>query len=150
MDPAPYVRCGDVFPLGSAVVDRDSMLAFATLYDPQPFHLDEVAASASVFRGLVASGLQSLSVMHGLAVRSGVLVRIGAVAGLGIDKLRLSHPVRPDDALSGSLEVLDMAASRSHPGRGIARCRITAINQRGETVLDYEPSMLVEVDRWIP
>ena len=45
----PPVRIGDVFDLGSATLDRDSIVAFASLYDPQPFHMDEEAARASVF-----------------------------------------------------------------------------------------------------
>lgn len=129
-------------------MDRASILAFAALYDPQPFHLDEGAAERSVFRGLVASGLQTLAVVQGLAVRSGVLDRIGAVAGLGMDKVRLPRPVRPDDKLQATLEVLDLMPSRSRPGRGVARCRLAAANQHGEPVATYESSMLVRLEHW--
>ena len=47
---------GQVFKSGRKRVDKDEIFAFAREFDPQPFHLDEEAAQASVFGGLVASG----------------------------------------------------------------------------------------------
>ncbi len=47
---------GRVFDLGTQVADREEMIAFARRFDPQPFHLDEEAAKASVLGGLCASG----------------------------------------------------------------------------------------------
>ena len=47
---------GRVFELGTTVVDREEMVAFARRFDPQPFHVDEQAAAASIFGGLAASG----------------------------------------------------------------------------------------------
>lgn len=148
MTEQPPVRVGEVFDLGAAVVDRDSMVAFAVLYDPQPFHLDEEAARASVFGTLVASGLQTLAIMQGLAVRSGLLVRLGAEAGLGTDETRLLNPVRPGDDLRVTAEVLGVTPSRHREGQGIGRCLFTATNQHGKTVARYEGRMLVRLDRW--
>ena len=34
----------------------EQIIAFAQTYDPQPFHVDEVAAQASIYGGLIASG----------------------------------------------------------------------------------------------
>jgi acyl dehydratase len=38
------------------VADRDEMLAYRGAFDPWPFHVDELAAAASPFGGLIASG----------------------------------------------------------------------------------------------
>jgi len=35
--------------------------------DPQPFHVNEAATAESVFRGIVASGLQTLCVYNKLS-----------------------------------------------------------------------------------
>ena len=43
------------------------------LFDPQAFHLDEVAAEASVFRGLAASGWHTAVVALRLLVAGGLL-----------------------------------------------------------------------------
>ena len=58
-DPEVYFEdlpAGRRIALGSVVVDRDEMLAFNRRFDPQPFHVDEDAAKASLFGGLCASG----------------------------------------------------------------------------------------------
>ena len=46
---------GRVMALGSTPVTREAMLAFAQQFDPQPFHLDDAAAEASLFKKLSAS-----------------------------------------------------------------------------------------------
>jgi acyl dehydratase len=47
---------GQVRDLGSISATREDIIAFARQFDPQPFHLDDEAAKASVFGGLCASG----------------------------------------------------------------------------------------------
>jgi acyl dehydratase len=42
-------------------LDGDAIRAFAGAFDPQPFHLDEAAAQASVFGRLVASGWHTMA-----------------------------------------------------------------------------------------
>ena len=40
---------GDVFDCGSRVVTQEEIIAFATQFDPQPFHVDVAAAAKSHF-----------------------------------------------------------------------------------------------------
>ena len=47
---------GQTFSSGRLRIDAEQITSFATAFDPQPFHLDEAAAEASVFKGLAASG----------------------------------------------------------------------------------------------
>ncbi len=126
------------------------MLAFAAQYDPQSFHLDAAAAAGSVFGGLVASGLQTLAMVHGILVRSGVLDRIGGLAGLGMDQVRFLRPVRAGDCLHATMQTLSLRPSRGQPGRGIARHRVEADNQQAEKVVSYEASVLVRLENWAP
>ncbi len=51
----------------------DSMIAFATLYDPQYFHIDVEAAKSSSYGGLIASGFQTLAVGFRMFLDTGVL-----------------------------------------------------------------------------
>jgi acyl dehydratase len=60
-------RPGLVAELGSFKFDAVDIIGFARTYDPQPFHVDEDAARASVFGQLCASGLQSSVVWAALA-----------------------------------------------------------------------------------
>jgi len=50
------LRVGQRFTSGSYVMEAARIKEFAAEFDPQPFHLDEAAAEASVFKGLAASG----------------------------------------------------------------------------------------------
>lgn len=125
---------GTVFELGSVTVTREEILDFARRYDPQPIHVDERAASASIYGGLISSGWLTVS----LATRRIVDGFLGRAASLGspaVDEVRWLKPVRPGDTLSCRAEVLEVTPSRSKPERGIARVRYEALNQHGEPVL---------------
>jgi len=45
---------GQKFPLGSTSFTEQEIIEFARQFDPQPFHIDEPAAKASMFGGLIA------------------------------------------------------------------------------------------------
>lgn len=60
---------GTTLDIGSTTVDRDEVIAFASKYDPQPFHLDEAAAAKSMFGKLSASGWHTCAMAMGLMVR---------------------------------------------------------------------------------
>jgi acyl dehydratase len=59
----------------------------AQRWDPMPFHVDEAAGEASHFGGLVASGLHPIAASIRLGTEE--VPRTAAIAGLGIDELRL-------------------------------------------------------------
>ena len=48
---------GRVFEHGPRRLSREEMIAFAAEFDPQPMHLDEAAARATMMGGLVRLGL---------------------------------------------------------------------------------------------
>src|SRR5476649_2035849 len=64
------VAVGERTRTGSYTFERNSIVEFARLYDPQPMHLDEEAAKASFFGRLVASGWQTLGVTMRLMVEA--------------------------------------------------------------------------------
>lgn len=114
-------------------VDKDEIIAFAKKYDPQFFHLDEVAARSSIFGGLVASGwLTAALTMRLLTERESKPV--GGSIGLGFDELRWLIPVRPGDELRIESEVLDVRPSKSRPDHGVVKMRTRTFNQHGQVV----------------
>ncbi|HEY6027278.1 MAG TPA: MaoC/PaaZ C-terminal domain-containing protein, partial [Pseudolabrys sp.] len=52
-------KAGDVAVYGPRLVTREEIVAFAAEFDPQPMHLDEAAASATLLGGLAGSGWHS-------------------------------------------------------------------------------------------
>jgi acyl dehydratase len=114
-------------------VDAGEIHRFAMQYDPQPFHLDEAAAKASIFRGLAASGWHTAAMTMQLLVAS-ELKPAGGIVGAGFDEFRWPLPVRPGDELRIEVEILDVRASKSRPDIGVIKVRTTTLNQNGEAV----------------
>jgi acyl dehydratase len=125
---------GDRFESGGYTFTESSIVDFAFLYDPQPFHIDAPAAEASHFGGLIASGFHTLSVAFRLVYQTS-FVRDASMGGPGMDDLRWLKPVRPGDTLRCSAEVLEVSPSRSKPDRGILKLALAARNQMEETVM---------------
>jgi acyl dehydratase len=132
---------GQTFATGTLVVEPDMITAFAADFDPQPFHLDQDAARASFFGELVASGWHTAALTMRLLVR-GELQIVGGLIGLGAEELRWPRPVRPGDVLRAESDVVDLRPSKSQPGRGLVRVRITTLNQDGEPVMIMVVTMI--------
>jgi acyl dehydratase len=133
---------GERYAGGATTVDLAAIKAFAAAFDPQPFHLDETAATASIFGRLVASGWHTMALTMRLLVE-GELRSLWGLVGLGADELRWPRPVVPGDVLSVEWEVVEVRPSTSKPDRGTARLRVTTRNQRGETVLTLVTTILL-------
>ncbi len=126
-------KVGDRFESASMTITEELILEYARFYDPQPFHTDPEAARASIYGGLIASGLQTIGLTFKLFFETGVLSAC-SLGSPGLDEIRWKAPVRPGDTLRVAAEVLQTRPSTSKPDRGIVRIQYTALNQRGETV----------------
>jgi acyl dehydratase len=113
---------------------KDEIVAFARVYDPQPFHIDEDAATRSVFGGLIASGWQTIGVMMRLMWDT-FLSETASLGSPGCDEIRWLKPVRPGDALRARFTIIDVVPSRSKPDRGIVRTFTEVLNQHGDVVM---------------
>jgi len=114
-------------------IEAERIKTFAAEFDPQPFHLDEDAASASIFRGLAASGWHTAALTMRLLVDSEFKLA-GGLIGAGFDELRWPLPVRPGDELRLEIEVLDVRPSKSRPEQGMVKLRMSTLNQNQEIV----------------
>jgi len=128
------IEQGEVVELGSRTMEKERMVEFAREFDPQPFHTDEKAAEASIWGGLIASGWLTGSVLMRIFY-DGFLKDTASMGSPGIDELRWLKPVRPGDTLTVRLTVLETAASRSKPDRGIVHSLMEVLNQHGEIVM---------------
>src|SRR5258706_15818404 len=87
------LHLGQRFKSGSYLMEAARIKEFAAELDPQPFHLDEVAAEVSGFRGLAASGWHTAAVAMRLLVAGGLPLANGII-GLG-RKIAWPKPTRP-------------------------------------------------------
>ena len=135
------LHIGQSFTSGNYVMEAARIKEFAAEFDPQPFHLDESAAQASLFKGLAASGWHTAAVAMRLLVKGGLPFANGIV-GLG-GEIAWPRPTRPGDILRVESEIVDITASRSKPHRGIVTVRGTMFNQNREAVYLLTARLLV-------
>ncbi|HEY7247523.1 MAG TPA: MaoC family dehydratase [Xanthobacteraceae bacterium] len=132
---------GQRFTSASHTVDEAQIKRFAAEYDPQPFHLDDQAAKATLFGGLAASGWHTMAITMKLMVDSG-LPLAGGIIGTG-GKISWPKPTRPGDTLTVTSEIEDVSPSRSRPDRGRIRVRNETRNQSGEIVQTLIANLIV-------
>jgi acyl dehydratase len=135
------LHVGQRFSSGTHALDEDQVIAFASQFDPQPFHLDAAAAGAMFFGGLVASGWHTAAITMRLLVLGGVPVARGLI-GVGAE-LSWPRPTRPGDVLRVDSEVVEISPSRSRPDPGLVKVRSETRNQRDEVVQVLEARMIV-------
>jgi len=128
---------GSVRDFGAMTVTREATLAFAREFDPQPFHLDDEAAAASLFGKLAASGWHTCAMAMRMMCDD-YLLDSASLGSPGIDNLRWLKPVFPGDTLRMRLTVLAARPMNSRPGVGLLQSRWEMFNQHDEAVLAME------------
>ncbi|EJL25266.1 acyl dehydratase [Caulobacter sp. AP07] len=130
------LRVGEAWEGEPFTISEAEIIAFAGEFDPQPMHLDPVAAARGRFGGLIASGWHVASRVMREYVE---LAPFGATPMLGmrIDELCWLHPVRPGDALLVRRELVAVTPSRTRPDRGTVRTATTVVNQDDVVVLTF-------------
>jgi acyl dehydratase len=128
------LQTGEAVTLGSHTITRVEIVKFARQFDPQPFHLNDEGARASIYGGLIASGWHTVSLMARLIVDGWVKDTAG-MGSPGVEELRWLVPVRPGDTLTASIAILELTSSARRPDRGVARSLCELRNQRGEVVV---------------
>jgi Acyl dehydratase len=132
---------GREFPLGPKTIDAAEIIEFATEFDPQPMHLSEEAGRRTILGGLSASGWHTSSMMMRMLIDAYLLSSVSEGAP-GIDFMEWKKPVLAGDTLAGRSTVIATRILRSRPNIGIASFRHELQNQRGETVLVSENSIM--------
>ncbi len=125
---------GQSAEFSKTVTEADVVLFAGITGDLNPAHVDEVAASESPFGGRIA---------HGMLVASFISTVLGMrLPGPGTiylsQSLRFTAPVRPGDTVTARVEVAELV-----PARRRARLATTVRNQRGETVVEGEATVMV-------
>jgi acyl dehydratase len=131
---------GQVFVSNPTSVTVDEIKKFAAQFDPQPFHLDEAAASKSIFGGLVASGWHAASASMRLIVES-VPLDCGLV-GLG-GTLTWLKPLRPNMSFHVESRLADIKPSRTKPGQAVVTLNCMVIDDTGQTLIEFAPKLMV-------
>ena len=135
---------GETTCFGHQPVTRQAILEFAREFDPQPFHLDEAAASKSLLGGLSASGWHTAGLLMRM-IATGFLNQAASQGAPGIRSVKWLKPVRPGDILSARRTLLGKRVSKSRPELGLLDWRFEVLNQHGEAVMMQENVIMVSL-----
>jgi acyl dehydratase len=128
---------GQVRDLGTISPTREEIITFASQFDPQPFHLDDEAAKASVFGGLCASGWHTCSMAMRLMVTN-FLHETSSLGSPGLENIQWRKPVFPGDVLRLQSTVLEIKPMAKRHDVGMTRNHWEMFNQNGDKVLNME------------
>ena len=132
---------GRVTEFGPRRVTREEILAFAAEFDPQPFHLDENAARASMLGGLCASGWHSCCILMRM-MADGFVLNSSSMGAPGVDEVLWLLPIRPGDDLTLRATVLSTRASNSRPETGFVNAQLELYNAAGARVMSLKAPLM--------
>ena len=154
--PFDEIELGATDMLGEHGFTADEIVRFAAAFDPQPFHVDEGAAQASQFGGLIASGWHTAAtwMRHLVRMREAALGQAQSEGrspprfgpSPGFKDLRWLKPVRPGDTIRYATTATDKRRSASRPGWGLVFNHNTGWNQHGDKVFEFSGSAFVGLD----
>jgi acyl dehydratase len=119
---------GAVAIYGPRLVTREEIVAFAAEFDPQPMHLDEAVASATMLGGLGASGWHTCCLLMRI-IADGFILDSSSMGGPGVDEVRWLKPLRPGTSIRVRATVLDKRASSSRPEMGLVKFLFEVIDE---------------------
>jgi itaconyl-CoA hydratase len=126
--------------IARTVLDADNVWFTCLTHNTNQVHFNVEYARGTEFGKPLVNSLFTLALIHGLSVED---TSKHAVANLGWRDVRLPAPVFAGDTLHAETEVIGVRDSRSRPGQGIVEVRTRGVNQRGETVIEFERSFLI-------
>ncbi|WNC72766.1 MaoC/PaaZ C-terminal domain-containing protein [Thalassotalea psychrophila] len=128
----------------SYYLSEQELIEFARQWDPQPFHICIQAAKQHQIGKLFASSVHTIAIATKLA-HDNLYFKVEAVAGLGIDELKMLKPVFAGETLSLKIELIDKRLSKSQPNKGVITKKMFVTNQDGELKMTFLSSALVHV-----
>lgn len=120
---------------------KDELVSFATKWDPQPFHVDEVAAAKSIYGTLTACGTHVQAIVLWLASR--LPEETAIIGALGYDEVRFLKAAKLGDTLRLVIECIETKPSASKLDRGVVKNRHILMNQNDETVFTQTTTLLI-------
>lgn len=123
------------------VTETDNVLFTALTMNPQPLHLDEEFAKASIYGRRIVNSVFTLGLVAGIHVAD---LTLGTTLGnLGFKDVSFPEPVFIGDTIRVESEVLAVRESKSRPNAGIVELEHRAINQANITVCILRRSALM-------
>lgn len=150
-----YFQVGETVDLGAYTFEPAAIVAFATSFDPQPFHLSEEQAKGSVFGALCASGWHTAAAWMQCFVRSGLLQGTHIWSGQGpapsvgaspgFKSLRWLKPVFAGETVRYTRRITGHRPLATRPGYRIVTLWAEGHDSQGDKVIEFENAIVVKV-----
>ena len=97
-------------PLSSELItlDKAAIVAFASQFDPQPYHLDKEAAEQSIFGGLCASGWHIAALATRLVSETLIESGLPFIEMVSVGHLKWARPTFVDEQISVRITLTDI------------------------------------------
>jgi acyl dehydratase len=142
-------KAGDVFrhARGKTVEALENVLITNLVMNTAQAHFNEHAMQATPFKTRLSYGGVNFSIVMGLAAQD---TCENALAELGLDNIRLKHPVVHGDTLYAYSEVLS-AEDGDRPDAGVVTFRHYGVNQNDTLVFEGDRRVLIKRrSHWAP
>ena len=135
---------GDIYqhPFGRTISETDCTWFTQLTCNTNQNHFNAHLARSNPISGgriIVNSGL-TVALVLGLSV---IDMSQNAVANLGWDEIKLTHPVYVGDTLYAESICLDKRESGSRPGLGIITMLTRGLNQDGDVIVSWRRSVML-------
>ena len=125
---------GAVSVYGPRRVTREEIVAFAAEFDPQPMHLDEAAASATMLGGLGASGWHMCCLFMRI-IADGFVLNSTSMGGPGVEEVRWLAPLRSGTQIRVRATVVEARASKSRREMGLVKFSYEMLDDAGAPLM---------------
>jgi acyl dehydratase len=133
---------GAVAVYGPRLVTREEIVAFAAEFDPQPMHLDEMAANATMLGGLGASGWHTCCLMMRI-IADGFLLDSTSMGAPGIEEVHWLAPLRPGTRIRVRSTVVEKRTSTSRPEMGLAKMNFEVLDDADAVLMSLTTTFML-------
>ena len=135
-------QVGDVYEHrpGRTITETDNTWFTLLTMNTHPMHFDAEYAKHSEFGRCIICSPLTVSLMVGMSVTD---VSQKAIANLGWNEIKLTHPLFAGDTLTAESEVLSKRQSKSRPNAGLVSVKTRGFNQDDTMVCEFERTMLI-------
>ena len=115
-------------------LNKSAIVAFASRFDPQPYHLDADAADQSIFGGLCASGWHIAALATRLVIETLLDNGLPFVEMTSVSQLKWSQPTFVNDQIRVRVALGESLEESSIPDTRRQRLEIQVCNGNGAVV----------------
>ena len=135
-------QVGDIYEHrpGRTITQTDNIWFTLLTMNTHPMHFDEEYAKASEFGKCIVCSPLTVALMVGMSVTD---LSQKAIANLGWEEIKLTHPLFAGDTLYATSEVLGKRETRSRTDAGIVTVRTVGSNQEKIEVCNFKRTMLI-------